>query len=123
MAHSDSHSHGHGGQAHGSVKEYTIGLILSVVLTIIPFALVMYVVDKGGLAQSGVSPSVVVGSIILCCIGQLLVQAVFFLHMNGSSESQWNILSSLYIVFVVLAFVIGSIWIFEHLNHNMLMGH
>lgn len=121
MAHSDSH--GHGGQAHGSVKEYTIGLILSVVLTIIPFALVMHVVEQGGVLQSGISASVVAGTIILCCIGQLLVQAVFFLHMNGSSESRWNIVSSLYIVFVVLAFVIGSIWIFEHLNHNMLMGH
>lgn len=121
MTHSDSHTHG--GEAHGSVKEYVIGLILSIILTVIPFALVMHVVDQGGMVASGLSPSVVVGTVILCCIGQLLVQAVFFLHMNGSSESRWNIMSSLYIVFVVLAFVIGSIWIFEHLNHNMLMGH
>lgn len=121
MAHSESHSHG--GQAHGSVKEYVIGLVLSIVLTVIPFALVMHIVEKGGMAESGLSSTVVVGTILLCCIGQLLVQAVFFLHMNGSSESSWNVMSSLYVVFVVVALVVGSIWIFEHLNHNMLMGH
>lgn len=121
MSHSDSH--GHGGKAHGSLKEYIIGLCLSVLLSFIPFKLVMTVVEKGGFEQSGFSPTLTLGVIVLCCVAQLFVQAVFFLHMNGSSESSWNVMSSLYTLFTVLALVIGSIWIFEHLNHNMLMGH
>lgn len=104
----------HSGEAHGSVKEYVTGLILSIVLTLIPFGLVVY-----GSMSSGVVMTV----IIICAIAQLLVQGIFFLHMNGSSSQFWNTTSAIYIIFVVLFFVIGSIWIFSHLNHNMLMGH
>ena len=35
------HGHGHGAASHGSLKDYTIGFILSVILTAIPFWLVM----------------------------------------------------------------------------------
>ncbi|MBO1254195.1 cytochrome o ubiquinol oxidase subunit IV [Alteromonas sp. 5E99-2] len=105
---------GHGGQAHGSVKEYVTGLILSIVLTIIPFYLVM----------SGVgSDTLTVVAIVVAAVAQVLVQMVFFLHMNGSSEQTWVTTSAIYTIFIVLFILIGSMWIFEHLNHNMLMGH
>lgn len=112
---SQSPSHGHGGQAHGTAKQYVIGLILSLILTAIPFAAVMY----------GAEVSLAVKSIIilLCLCAQILVQMVFFLHMNGSSQQIWNTVSGVYIVFIVVFFVVGTLWIFEHLNHNMLMGH
>jgi cytochrome o ubiquinol oxidase operon protein cyoD len=46
--HHHAHGHGHGHHddelhAHGSFKDYTIGFILSVILTAIPFWLVMTV--------------------------------------------------------------------------------
>ena len=51
MSDHSTHSHGHGdhghhhghdaGGSHGSIKDYTIGFILSVILTAIPFWLVM----------------------------------------------------------------------------------
>lgn len=104
----------HGGQAHGSVKEYVIGLILSIVLTAIPFYLVM----------SGVaSDTFTVIAIVVAAIAQVLVQMVFFLHMNGSSDQTWLTASAIYTVFILLFVIVGSLWIFEHLNHNMLMGH
>lgn len=37
-----AHSHDSHDDSHGSVKSYAIGFILSVILTIIPFGLVMY---------------------------------------------------------------------------------
>ncbi len=42
MAH-DNHAHDHaaGGESHGSVKSYLIGFVLAVVLTVIPFWMVM----------------------------------------------------------------------------------
>ncbi|MGP2730313.1 cytochrome o ubiquinol oxidase subunit IV, partial [Serratia marcescens] len=40
MSHS-SHETSHGGASHGSVKSYLIGFILSIILTVIPFAMVM----------------------------------------------------------------------------------
>lgn len=111
---STSHSTSHGGAAHGSVKEYVIGLILSIVLTVIPFSMLMFG------AFSGVVTTAV---ILICLVAQVLVQLVFFLHMNGSSEQMWNTVSGVFIVLIVLIVVLGSIWIMQHLNHNMLLGH
>lgn len=117
MGASTDHSqveHGHGGEAHGSVKEYVIGLILSIVLTAIPFGLVM----SGSLGET-----LTVAIIMLCAVGQMLVQLIFFLHMNGSSEQLWNTTSAILVVILVAILIVGSIWIMNHLDHNMLMGH
>ena len=111
--HESHNAHGHGGAAHGSVKEYVIGLILSIVLTVIPFGLVM----------AGNTGALTLAIILLCLVAQVFVQLVFFLHMNGSSEQIWNTASGVFIVLIVLIVVLGSIWIMNHLNHNMLLGH
>lgn len=111
---SNAKNQSHGGAAQGNAKEYILGLILSIVLTVIPFSVVM---------SEAFSANIMTIVIILCCIAQVLVQMVFFLHMNGSSSQIWNTSSGLYVVFVLLFLIIGSVWIFEHLNHNMLMGH
>ncbi|MGB1580647.1 MAG: cytochrome o ubiquinol oxidase subunit IV [Nevskiales bacterium] len=111
MSAHDTHA---GGAAHGSVKEYVIGLILSIVLTAIPFGLVM-----SGVASETLSITL----ILLCAAGQIMVQLVFFLHMNASSEQAWNTISAMFAVILVAILIVGSIWIMQHLNHNMLMGH
>lgn len=107
-------SHHAGGAAHGSVKEYVIGLILSIVLTAIPFGLVMT-------GAAGEALSIIL--ILLCAVAQVMVQLVFFLHMNASSEQFWNTTSGVFAVILVAILIVGSIWIMRHLNHNMLMGH
>lgn len=107
-------SHHAGGAAHGSVKEYVIGLILSIVLTAIPFGLVMT-----GAAGEALSITL----ILLCAVAQVMVQLVFFLHMNASSDQFWNTTSGVFAVILVAILIVGSIWIMRHLNHNMLMGH
>lgn len=114
--HHDGHDEHHsaGGAAHGSVREYIVGLILSIVLTAIPFGLVMS--GTGGEALS-------IALILLCAVGQVFVQLVFFLHMNTSSEQAWNTASFAFTAVLVAILIVGSIWIMQHLNHNMLMGH
>ncbi|WP_434354303.1 cytochrome o ubiquinol oxidase subunit IV [Psychrobacter sp. HD31] len=107
-------THGHGGASHGSVKEYVTGLILSIVLTVVPFGMVM---------TGAASGAVAIAVIMLCAIAQLLVQAIFFLHMNSSSEQSWNVSTGIYTLFIFVVVIIGSMWIFTHLHHNMLMGH
>lgn len=106
--------HGQGGQAHGSVKEYVRGLIFSIILTIVPFAMVMAGVG---------STQFIIGVIMVFAVAQILVQLVFFLHMNTSSEQMWNTSSAVFVVVIVAIILIGSLWIMDHLNHNMLMGH
>lgn len=105
---------GQGGQAHGSVKEYVRGLVFSIILTIVPFAMVMAGVG---------STQFIIGVIMVFAVAQILVQLVFFLHMNTSSEQMWNTSSAVFVVVIVSIILIGSLWIMDHLNHNMLMGH
>ncbi|MDA0148098.1 cytochrome o ubiquinol oxidase subunit IV [Vibrio sp. LaRot3] len=105
---------GQGGQAHGSVKEYVTGLVYSLLLTIIPFAMVMFGIGDKPL---------VIAVIMITAVAQILVQLIFFLHMNTSSEQMWNTTSAVFVVVIVAIILIGSLWIMEHLNHNMLMGH
>ena len=112
MANHDTHHHG--GAAHGSVKEYVVGLLLSIILTAIPFGMVMLDMISG-------VPAIII--ILVCAVGQMFVQLVFFLHMNASSEQIWNTTSAIFVVVLVAILIIGSIWIMAHLNHNMLMGH
>ncbi|PIE47544.1 MAG: cytochrome o ubiquinol oxidase subunit IV [Gammaproteobacteria bacterium] len=107
-------THGHGGAAHGSVKEYVTGLILSIILTVIPFGLVM---------TGAVSVATAMVVILICGFAQLLVQAVFFLHLNTSSEQSWNLSTGIYTLFIFVLLLVGSMWIFTHLHHNILMGH
>jgi len=106
--------HSPGGAAHGSLPEYLLGLSLSIILTAIPFAVVM----SGALGET---LSIVL--ILLCAIGQVMVQLIFFLHMNTSSAQIWNSVSGVFVLLLVIILIVGSLWIMQHLNHNMLMGH
>lgn len=108
------HEHKYGGESHGSQKEYVQGLILSIVLTVIPFGLVM---------ADAVSGAVAIAIIMVFAMAQLLVQAIYFLHMNSSSEQSWNVSTGVYTLLIFVTLILGSVWIFTHLHHNMLMGH
>ena len=65
--------HSPGGAAHGSLPEYLLGLSLSVIFTAIPFAVVM----SGALGET---LSIVL--ILLCAIGQVMVQLIFLNNLN-----------------------------------------
>ncbi|MCB5184207.1 cytochrome o ubiquinol oxidase subunit IV [Methylobacillus gramineus] len=107
-----SHGHvDHSGASHGSVKSYVIGFILSVILTVIPFALVMF---------PTLAPGVILTSILVLAIVQIVVHLVYFLHMNNSSEQRWNVMAFIFTILIIAIVVIGSLWIMFHLNHNMM---
>ena len=107
-----SHEHNSAGAAHGNVKQYTVGFILSVILTIIPFGMVM---------SGGFSRGVLVAVIAITAAVQVLVQLVYFLHMNSSSEQRWNVIAFIYTVLCIAILLIGSVWIMNHLHNNMMI--
>ena len=72
-----SHSNESGGASHGSVKTYMTGFILSIILTVIPFWMVM---------TGSASPAVILGTILAMAVVQILVHLVCFLHMNSKSD-------------------------------------
>ena len=106
-----SHDHNTADASHGNIKQYSIGFILSVILTIIPFGMVM----------SGMTGGTVVASIAITAVAQVLVQLVFFLHMNSSSEQRWNVIAFVYTILTIAVLLIGSVWIMNYLHSNMMI--
>lgn len=97
------------------MKDYLIGFFLSVLLTAIPFWLVM----NGVIANNVVTAIVIMGF----AVAQVLVHMVFFLHMNGRSEGGWNLMALLFTVLLVVIVLAGSMWVMYHLHTNMMPVH
>ena len=108
-AHPDDHAPAF---PHGSMRDYVTGFVLSVILTAIPFALVM----SGGLESRGLTAVLVIGF----AVAQILVHMVYFLHMTGSQEEGWTLLSTIFTIIVVVIMLAGSLWVMFHLNTNMM---
>lgn len=111
----DGDGHGHATHAdHGTAKSYVTGFILAVVLTAIPFWLVMgKVFDK----------SSTTGWVVLAFAAvQIVVHMVYFLHMNTKSEGGWSMLALIFTLVLVVILLSGSIWVMYHLNTNMMPG-
>jgi cytochrome o ubiquinol oxidase operon protein cyoD len=111
--HHDDHGH-HTHADHGTLKSYVIGFLLAVVLTAIPFWLVMgKVFDK----------SSVTGLVLLAFAAvQVVVHMIYFLHMNTRSEGGWSMLALIFTLMLVFIMLSGSLWVMYHLNHNMMPG-
>jgi len=116
-AHEDHGHHGHhdAGAGHGSMKDYLIGFFLSVVLTAIPFWLVM----GGVIENKTVTALIIMGFAVV----QVLVHMIYFLHMNGRSEGGWNMMALLFTVLLVVIVFSGSMWVMYHLHTNMMPVH
>lgn len=108
-----SHSSSSSANAHGSVKSYMTGLVLSLILTIIPFAVVM----SGALS---VLTTVIV--VAVTAVLQILVQLVMFMHMNTKADEGWNLMSFVFTLTILVLVVGGSLWIMQHLHLNMMIG-
>ncbi len=112
-AHNVHHGHSHGhGAGHGSLKTYLIGFVLSVILTAIPFWLVM-----GEVFDNKMVTAVL---IMAFAAVQIVVHMVCFLHMNPRSEGGWTIMALIFTLVIVAIMLAGSFWVMHHLNVNMM---
>ncbi|MBP2448752.1 cytochrome o ubiquinol oxidase subunit IV [Rhizobium leguminosarum] len=112
-AHEAHHGHSHGHQAgHGTFRSYMTGFVLSVILTAIPFWLVM----------AGVFDSPAVTAVLVMGLAaiQIVVHMVFFLHMNPRSEGGWTMMALIFTIIIVAIALSGSLWVMHHLNSNMM---
>jgi cytochrome o ubiquinol oxidase operon protein cyoD len=106
------HAAGHG---HGSLRSYLVGFGLSVVLTAIPFWLVM-----SGVLDSRQATAL---TIMVFAAAQIVVHMMFFLHMSASSENGWTMMALIFTLVIVVITLSGSLWVMYHLNVNMMPGH
>jgi len=110
--HDHDHHHEEGGHAHSTVRGYVTGFILSVILTAIPFWLIMGKV----IANPGTAAAVILAFAAV----QILVHMVYFLHMNTKSEGGWNMLALIFTLVLVVITLAGSMWVMHHMNANMM---
>jgi len=97
--------------SHGSWQSYVIGYVSAMVLTAASF----------WLAKSPlITPSSATAAVAVLAIAQMLVHLIFFLHINTSPEHKTNIWAFILTMVIIVLVVVGSMWIMEHLNDNMM---
>ena len=123
MSAHNSHAHAHSGHddhhdhddLHVTKGDYVKGFILAVILTVIPFWLVM-----GNVIQDRTMAILVLGGF---AVVQVLVHMVYFLHMNGKIQGGWTMLSTIFTVVFLAITIAGTLWVMFHMNTNMMPDH
>lgn len=96
---------------HGSVKSYLTGFVLSVILTGIPFWMVMAeAFDKG--------PTYI--TIVLLAVVQIFVHLKYFLHLNFSDQGKLDTYSFIFSAVIIVMVVALSVWIIYASNAMMM---
>jgi len=99
------------GMGRGTSATYFIGFILALILTAVPFAVVM---------SGAFSIPVMMMAIFAAGILQIGVHLRYFLHLNFSPAARWNVASLVFTIMILTLFVGGSIWIMWSLNYRMM---
>jgi cytochrome o ubiquinol oxidase operon protein cyoD len=108
-AHHETHAaHGAG---HGSKGSLWTGSILSILLTVIPFWMVM---------SGAVDATVTTVAIFVMAIAQIVVHVVCFLQVDSRSENGWTLLAFIFTAIIVGITIIGTIWVMYQMNLNMM---
>lgn len=88
---------------------YIVGFVLSIITTLAAYFFVVNETFPRGM---------LVTVVLVIAVIQLIVQMVFFLHIGRGSR--WKLLTFAFTAFFVLFLVIGTIWVMNHLNYNMM---
>lgn len=97
-------------QGHGNTAAFLLGFAISMILTILAFALVGFDLVNG---------TVAIIAICFLALVQLTVQLVFFLHLGREKQPRWNGKMFGFTAVVIVILVAGTIWVMNNLNYNM----
>ena len=101
--------HTHKKSSASNYTSYIVGFVLSVLTTFIAY---FFVVNEVWPKES------LVYIILVIAVLQLVVQMVFFLHLGRGSR--WKALTFYFTLLVVGIIVVGTIWIMNNLDYNMM---
>jgi cytochrome o ubiquinol oxidase operon protein cyoD len=96
------------------IQGYVIGLALAVLLTAASFGVVYSDLIWG---------PAIPAALVALAVAQIGVHLVFFLQLTTAPDNTNNALALAFGVLIVTLIVAGSLWIMDHLNHNMLPMH
>ena len=90
---------------------YLTGLVLAVLLTAIPFGLVVFDL---------LSPVPALVAIAVAAIIQIVVHLRYFLHLSLTFTARDNVVALLFAAFLIFVMVGGSLWIMFDLHNRMM---
>lgn len=96
---------------------YVTGFVLSLACTLLAFWIVYTHVENSHMIFSH---AVIVPMLAILAFSQFVVQLVYFLHLGTESKPRWRLLVFWFMIAIVLIIVVGSIWIMNNLNYNMM---
>lgn len=100
-----------------SVQSYLAGFGISIALTTAAFMLVWaYQASSRELYNR----TVMITALTILAVVQLVVQSLFFLHVSAERKARFNLYSGIFTAIVVLIIVVGSVWVMQNLNYNMM---
>jgi cytochrome o ubiquinol oxidase subunit IV len=108
--HDPAHDEQHG--VHATLGGYVVGFLLSVILTAIPFWVVM--------TQAIESSGFTIVVILAFASVQIVVHMVYFLHMTPKAEGGWSLMALAFTIILVVITLSGSLWVMFHLKSNMM---
>ncbi len=97
---------------HATLRGYLTGFALSVILTAIPFWLVM----SGTISIKQGTAAIILGFAVV----QMIVHMIYFLHMDAKSEGGWSMMALIFSLILVVIVLTGSLWVMYHLDTNMM---
>lgn len=94
-----------------TLQKYIVGFVLSLIVTLAAYIMVV---------ESFVSGFALI--VLLCALAvvQMIVQLVYFLHLGEEVGPRYKLASFLLMAGLLLIIVVGSLWIMQHLNYNMM---
>lgn len=92
-------------------KSYLIGTLLSIILTVIPFAIVI---------SNFLNIGIKVILITSCAMMQIIVHLIYFLHLNCKVKQRYNLIALLFTILIISILMFGTWWIMLHLKHNLM---
>lgn len=100
-----------------TLRTYSIGFALSLILTLAAFGVAQWHQDSGH-----VYPPHEVALLLLVCLAviQLFVQLALFLHVGRESKPHWNLAALAFALTVVVILIGGTLWIMHNLEQGQL---
>ena len=99
---------------HATLKSYIWGFVLSIVITLAAFFVVIYP------GYFHLTTGAIIPIILILAVAQLFVQLIFFMHLASETGPRWKLAIFISTIGIVLIVIVGSIWIMNHLNYNMM---
>lgn len=93
-----------------TVVKYFTGYVLSLLLTVTAYGLVVY---------GSTSPWIILALVVMAVV-QMAIQLLFFLHLGDEVRPRYKLMSFSFMAGVLIIIVLGSIWIMQNLDYNMM---